>query len=216
MSKWWITIPVVTNSFFCFLSQILHFTGVCVVHSRVCCSAEFCSPYVHSVGTWAHHAAVAAAELGVLQRRGNRGLYCPFLWSAVVCPSTSRTSVVRVENRFSQLDTTSLRWISEFVKCLVEIQGEVSVECKVIMMKVLMKCWGVRGAGQSLRADLSLLSVYYRSVGPTLVLLTLTARVERVSMGIIEPMSWRSIIPQTDFALHSLQLLGGKHDFYQK
>lgn len=34
---------------FCFSNSALW--SVCIVHSRVCCSAEFCSPYVHSTGT---------------------------------------------------------------------------------------------------------------------------------------------------------------------
>lgn len=133
MSKWWSFQWLQTHSIFLFtfctsLGFVLCLPG-CVV----------LSPFVLSIRTWAHHAAVAAAELGEWQRRGNMGLYCPFLWSTLVCTSMARTDAARVKNRFSQLDTTCPRWVSEFVKCLIEIQeGELSVEHKVIIMRVLL------------------------------------------------------------------------------
>lgn len=212
-----ITIPVVANSFY-FPFHVLHFSGVCVVLSRVCCPAEFCSPYVHSIRTWAHHAAVAAAELGAWQRRGNMGLCCPFLWSALVCTSMARADVARVKNRFSQLNATCPRWVSEFVECLMEIQeGELSVEHKVIIMKVPL----VTAVGREVQdrvwrqtCPFSLCTADLQAL--LLSLLALTTHVEWVIMGIMESMSWGSMIPQTDFTVHSVQLLWGKHDFSPK
>lgn len=114
--------------------------------------------------------------------------------------------------------TTCPRWISEFVKCLVEIQGrKLSVEHKVIIMKVLLvpaEGWEVQDRVRRQTCLFCLCTADLQAL--LLSLLTLTTHVERVIMGIMESMSWGSIISQTDFTLHSLQLLRGKHDFSQK
>lgn len=214
MSKWWSFQWLQTHSIFLFtfctsLGFVLCLPG-CVV----------LSPFVRSIRTWAHHAAVAAAELGEWQRRGNMGLYCPFLWSTLVCTSMARTDAARVKNRFfsawHHLSKMSF-WICEMshrnsgrgIVCRTQGDNNEGASCH---------CWRVRGAGQSLKADLSILSVYYRQNLQALLLslLTLTTHVERVIMDIMESMSWGSIISQTDFTLHSVQLLWGKHDFSQK
>lgn len=96
------------------------------------------------------------------------------------CTSIGRTDVVRVENWFSKLNSTCPRWISEFVKCLVEIQGgKLSVEHKVVIMKVLLVAAERREALDRVRRQTCPFCLYTAGLWALLLsLLTLTTHVE--------------------------------------
>lgn len=142
---------MVTNSFFCFPLQILHFTGVCMgaFKGMLVCRVQFvsCPQYLH---VSSQYSCSTCGSFGAWQRRGSMGLYHRFLWSAVVCTSMCRTGLAKVENRFSWLDT-SWPWVCEFVKWELSAGNS----GRGIICRTQSDYYRVRGAGPQLEVKLS-------------------------------------------------------------